>query len=113
MICVQHLWTGPISNAPVEIIQGGRSVEVRPVGVTKGLAMQRILGYMAHIMGRQVRVVAVVCCVLADGSTAIGSLHCATGACWMQLLCSSLMFCCLGEQNACCVGHAAHPGLHG
>jgi hypothetical protein len=54
-VCVQHLWTGPISNAPVEIIQGGRSVEVRPVGVTKGLAMQRILGYMAHIMGRQVR----------------------------------------------------------
>jgi trehalose 6-phosphate synthase/phosphatase len=52
---MQHLWTGPISNAPVEIIQGGRSVEVRPVGVTKGLAMQRILGYMAHIMGRQVR----------------------------------------------------------
>lgn len=51
---LQHLWTGPISNAPVEIIQGGRSVEVRPVGVTKGLAMQRILGYMGHIMGRQV-----------------------------------------------------------
>ena len=26
---LQHLWTGPISNAPVEIIQGGKSVEVR------------------------------------------------------------------------------------
>jgi len=50
----QHLWTGPISNAPVEIIQGGRSVEVRPVGVTKGLAMQRILGYMASICGTEV-----------------------------------------------------------
>ncbi|PNH02189.1 Alpha,alpha-trehalose-phosphate synthase [UDP-forming] 1 [Tetrabaena socialis] len=24
---LQHLWTGPISNAPVEIIQGGKSVE--------------------------------------------------------------------------------------
>jgi hypothetical protein len=57
---VQHLWTGPISNAPVEIIQGGRSVEVRPVGVTKGLAMQRILGYMAHIMGRQVCVIVIL-----------------------------------------------------
>jgi hypothetical protein len=56
----QHLWTGPISNAPVEIIQGGRSVEVRPVGVTKGLAMQRILGYMASICGTQVRI-RVVC----------------------------------------------------
>lgn len=51
---LQHLWTGPISNAPVEIIQGGRSVEVRPVGVTKGLAMQRILGYMASICGMEV-----------------------------------------------------------
>lgn len=29
---LQHLWTGPISNAPVEIIQGGKSVEVRGVG---------------------------------------------------------------------------------
>lgn len=50
----QHLWTGPISNAPVEIIQGGRSVEVRPVGVTKGLAMQRIVDYMATTLGQQV-----------------------------------------------------------
>jgi hypothetical protein len=25
------------------------------VGVTKGLAMQRIVGYMAQVMGRQVR----------------------------------------------------------
>ncbi|MEW5311818.1 MAG: hypothetical protein WDW38_003503 [Sanguina aurantia] len=43
---LQHLWTGPISNAPVEIIQGGKSVEVRPVGITKGLAMQRIVAAM-------------------------------------------------------------------
>eukprot|EP00955_Chlamydomonas_euryale_P029815 314297-Chlamydomonas_euryale.AAC.1 len=48
---LQHLWTGPISNAPVEIIQGGRSVEVRPVGITKGLAMQRLLGLIAETLG--------------------------------------------------------------
>ncbi|KXZ40907.1 hypothetical protein GPECTOR_1390g605 [Gonium pectorale] len=28
---LQHLWTGPISNAPVEIIQGGKSVEPSPL----------------------------------------------------------------------------------
>ena len=32
---LQHLWTGPISNAPVDILQGSKSVEVRPVGVSK------------------------------------------------------------------------------
>lgn len=32
---LQHLWTGPISNASVEVVQGSRSVEVRAVGVTK------------------------------------------------------------------------------
>lgn len=32
---LQHLWTGPISNAAVDVVQGGRSVEVRPVGVSK------------------------------------------------------------------------------
>lgn len=32
---LQHLWTGPISNASVDVVQGGRSVEVRAVGVTK------------------------------------------------------------------------------
>lgn len=32
---LQHLWTGPYSNAAVDIIQGSKSVEVRPVGVTK------------------------------------------------------------------------------
>ena len=29
---LQHLWTGPISNSPVDIVQGSKSVEVRPVG---------------------------------------------------------------------------------
>lgn len=32
---LQHLWTGPYSNAAVDIIQGSKSVEVRPIGVTK------------------------------------------------------------------------------
>lgn len=32
---LQHLWTGPISNASVDVVQGGRSVEVRAVGLTK------------------------------------------------------------------------------
>ncbi|KAK1368857.1 Alpha,alpha-trehalose-phosphate synthase (UDP-forming) [Heracleum sosnowskyi] len=41
---LQHLWTGPISNASVDIVQGGRSVEARAFGVTKGAAIDRILG---------------------------------------------------------------------
>lgn len=32
---LQHLWTGPIANAPVEVIHDSRSVEVRAVGITK------------------------------------------------------------------------------
>lgn len=36
---LQHLWTGPISNASVDVVQGGRSVEVRAVGVTKVLCV--------------------------------------------------------------------------
>ncbi|XP_073149832.1 alpha,alpha-trehalose-phosphate synthase [UDP-forming] 1-like [Henckelia pumila] len=45
---LQHLWTGPISNASVDVVQGGRSVEVRAVGVTKGAAIDRILGEIVH-----------------------------------------------------------------
>ncbi|XP_061372913.1 alpha,alpha-trehalose-phosphate synthase [UDP-forming] 1 isoform X4 [Gastrolobium bilobum] len=45
---LQHLWTGPISNAPVEVVQGSRSVEVRAAGVTKGAAIDRILGEIVH-----------------------------------------------------------------
>nr|ADD71944.1 trehalose-6-phosphate synthase [Selaginella pulvinata] len=45
---LQHLWTGPISNAAVDVVQGGRSVEVRPVGVSKGSAIDRILGEIVH-----------------------------------------------------------------
>ncbi|KAL7089222.1 hypothetical protein ACP275_13G175700 [Erythranthe tilingii] len=45
---LQHLWTGPISNASVDVVQGARSVEVRAVGVTKGAAIDRILGEIVH-----------------------------------------------------------------
>ncbi|KAF3442343.1 hypothetical protein FNV43_RR16259 [Rhamnella rubrinervis] len=45
---LQHLCTGPISNASVDVVQGSRSVEVRAVGVTKGAAIDRILGEIVH-----------------------------------------------------------------
>ncbi|THF96025.1 hypothetical protein TEA_010792 [Camellia sinensis var. sinensis] len=45
---LQHLWTGPISSASVDVVQGSRSVEVRAVGVTKGAAIDRILGEIVH-----------------------------------------------------------------
>lgn len=45
---LQHLWTGPISNSAVDVVQGSRSVEVRAVGVTKGAAIDRILGEIVH-----------------------------------------------------------------
>ncbi|XP_024377190.1 alpha,alpha-trehalose-phosphate synthase [UDP-forming] 1 isoform X2 [Physcomitrium patens] len=40
---LQHLWTGPISNAAVDVVQGQKSVEVRPIGVSKGAAIDRIV----------------------------------------------------------------------
>ncbi|KAL8141303.1 hypothetical protein V2J09_007324 [Rumex salicifolius] len=40
---LQHLWTGPIANASIDVVQGSQSVEVRAVGVTKGAAMDRIV----------------------------------------------------------------------
>ncbi|KAI4323071.1 hypothetical protein L6164_022707 [Bauhinia variegata] len=45
---LQHLWTGPISNASIDVVQGSRSVEVRAVGVAKGAAIDRILGEIVH-----------------------------------------------------------------
>lgn len=44
---LQHLLTGPISNAPVDIVRGAKSIEVRPVGVSKGSSMERILTFMS------------------------------------------------------------------
>jgi trehalose 6-phosphate synthase/phosphatase len=41
---LQHLWTGPISNAAVDVVQGGKSVEVRPVGVSKVFPLPNMLG---------------------------------------------------------------------
>ena len=45
---LQHLWTGPISNAAVDVIQGAKSVEVRPIGVSKGAAVARIVSMMGE-----------------------------------------------------------------
>ncbi|KAL4562176.1 hypothetical protein LXL04_034370 [Taraxacum kok-saghyz] len=45
---LQHLCTGPISNASLEVVQGGRSVEVRATGITKGAGIKRILGQVIH-----------------------------------------------------------------
>ena len=47
---LQHLWTGPISNAQVEILRGGKSVEARPLGVTKGGAVRRIMQVMRDVV---------------------------------------------------------------
>jgi trehalose 6-phosphate synthase/phosphatase len=45
---LQHLWTGPISNAAVDVVQGSKSVEVRPIGVSKGAAIDRIVFEIIH-----------------------------------------------------------------
>ncbi|CAL0328853.1 unnamed protein product [Lupinus luteus] len=45
---LQHLWAGPISNASVDVVHGSRCIEVRAVGVTKGAAIDRILGEIVH-----------------------------------------------------------------
>ncbi|XP_021973170.1 alpha,alpha-trehalose-phosphate synthase [UDP-forming] 1-like [Helianthus annuus] len=41
---LNHLRTGPISNASVDIVQGERSVEVRVNGVSKGVGIHGSLG---------------------------------------------------------------------
>ncbi|XP_073300678.1 alpha,alpha-trehalose-phosphate synthase [UDP-forming] 1-like [Primulina huaijiensis] len=58
---LQHLWTGPISNASVDVVQGGRSVEVRAVGVTKGAAIDRILGEIVHHNGMKAPIDYILC----------------------------------------------------
>ncbi|KAL6570557.1 threalose-6-phosphate phosphatase [Orobanche gracilis] len=45
---LQHLWNGPMSNTAVDVVQGSRTVEVRAVGVSKGAAIDRILGEIVH-----------------------------------------------------------------
>ncbi|KAI5591095.1 hypothetical protein POPTR_004G064600v4 [Populus trichocarpa] len=58
---LQHLWTGPISNAAVDVVQGDRSVEVRSVGVTKGAAIDRILGEIVRNKGMKSPIDYVLC----------------------------------------------------
>ncbi|KAL2343233.1 hypothetical protein Fmac_004518 [Flemingia macrophylla] len=58
---LQHLWTGPISNASLDVVQGGRSVEVRAVGVSKGAAIDRILGEIVHNKGMKAPIDYVLC----------------------------------------------------
>ncbi|GMI82270.1 trehalose-6-phosphate synthase, TREHALOSE-6-PHOSPHATE SYNTHASE 1 [Hibiscus trionum] len=58
---LQHLWTGPISNASLDVVQGSRSVEVRSVGVTKGAAIDRILGEIVHNKGMKEPIDYVLC----------------------------------------------------
>ncbi|XWS19763.1 hypothetical protein CRYUN_Cryun31cG0045000 [Craigia yunnanensis] len=58
---LQHLWTGPISNASLDVVQGSRSVEVRSVGVTKGAAIGRILGEIVHNEGKKEPIDYVLC----------------------------------------------------
>ncbi|KAK7318872.1 hypothetical protein RJT34_03579 [Clitoria ternatea] len=58
---LQHLWTGPISNASLDVVQGGRSVEVRAVGVSKGAAIDRILGEIVHNKGMSAPIDHVLC----------------------------------------------------
>ncbi|KAE9601212.1 putative alpha,alpha-trehalose-phosphate synthase (UDP-forming) [Lupinus albus] len=58
---LQHLWTGPISNASLDVVQGARSVEVRAVGVSKGAAIDRILGEIVHHKGMKAPIDYVLC----------------------------------------------------
>ncbi|KAJ7948808.1 Alpha,alpha-trehalose-phosphate synthase 1 [Quillaja saponaria] len=58
---LQHLWTGPISNASVDVVQGSRSVEVRAAGVTKGAAIDRILGEIVHSKSMRAPIDYVLC----------------------------------------------------
>ncbi|RDX98537.1 Alpha,alpha-trehalose-phosphate synthase [UDP-forming] 1, partial [Mucuna pruriens] len=58
---LQHLWTGPISNASVEVVQGSRSVEVRAANVTKGAAIDRILGEIVHSKSMKTPIDYVLC----------------------------------------------------
>ncbi|XP_051152224.1 alpha,alpha-trehalose-phosphate synthase [UDP-forming] 1-like isoform X2 [Andrographis paniculata] len=47
-VLLEHLWTGPISNSNVDVIQGSRSVEVRALGITKGVAICSIISEIHH-----------------------------------------------------------------
>ena len=59
---LQHLWTGPISSAPVDVIMGAKSVEVRPVGLSKGTAVERIVQMIGGAQNDLIEVDFVSCC---------------------------------------------------
>ncbi|XP_016672101.2 alpha,alpha-trehalose-phosphate synthase [UDP-forming] 1 isoform X1 [Gossypium hirsutum] len=58
---LMHLWTGPISNLSLDVVQGSQSIEVRSVGVTKGAAIDRILGEIVHNKGMKEPIDYVLC----------------------------------------------------
>ncbi|KAH8953132.1 hypothetical protein BDL97_08G007600 [Sphagnum fallax] len=58
---LQHLWTGPISNAAVDVVQGSKSVEVRPVGVSKGAAIDRIIAEIIRSKDMRLQIDYVMC----------------------------------------------------
>eukprot|EP00210_Caulerpa_lentillifera_P001463 g1404.t1 len=60
---LQHLRGGPISNEAVDIIPGARSVEVRPKGLTKGVAMQHAIGEMEQLLGTEAVCFDLVLCI--------------------------------------------------
>uniref|UniRef100_M8BX17 alpha,alpha-trehalose-phosphate synthase (UDP-forming) n=1 Tax=Aegilops tauschii TaxID=37682 RepID=M8BX17_AEGTA len=45
---LQHLGAYSLSNQSAEVVQGSRSIEVRPVGVTKGNAIDKIMQELGH-----------------------------------------------------------------
>ncbi|GBG69704.1 hypothetical protein CBR_g4535 [Chara braunii] len=45
---LQHLLNGSMSSGSFEIVQGTRSIEVRPSGISKGAAMERVLAEIVH-----------------------------------------------------------------
>lgn len=45
---LQHLGAYSLTNRSAEVVQGSRSIEVRPVGVTKGNAIDKIMHELGH-----------------------------------------------------------------
>lgn len=46
---LMHLCSGPLSTAPVDLLQGAKSVEVRPMGVSKGVMLNKVLLDLASL----------------------------------------------------------------
>ncbi|KAJ0558417.1 putative alpha,alpha-trehalose-phosphate synthase (UDP-forming) [Helianthus annuus] len=58
---LNHLRTGPISNASVDIVQGERSVEIRVNGVSKGVGIHDILGQVIRDIDMKLLIDYVLC----------------------------------------------------